>query len=71
MIIVTDTTPIISLLKTDKLELLQKLFEIAIIPNAVYDELVPNIIFHNEAKILLLNFLYKWVCLDLKYIFLL
>ena len=42
MIVISDTTPIISLIKIDKLFLLQKLFGKVIIPQAVYDELVSN-----------------------------
>ena len=51
MIIVSDTTPIISLLKADRLDLLQKLFGRVIIPKAVYDELVSNTTFQDEAKV--------------------
>ena len=40
MIVVSDTTPIISLMKAGQLELLQKLFEVVCIPDAVYRELI-------------------------------
>ncbi|MBQ2592703.1 MAG: DUF3368 domain-containing protein [Candidatus Riflebacteria bacterium] len=49
MIVISDTTPIISLIKIDKLFLLQKLFGKVIIPQAVYDELVSNPKYTNEA----------------------
>ena len=37
MIVISDTTPIISLLKINKLSLLQVLFKNVIIPQAVYN----------------------------------
>lgn len=42
MIIVSDTTPIISLTKIKRLELLKELFGNVIIPNAVYRELTSS-----------------------------
>ena len=36
MIIVSDTTPIISLIKADHLELLEQLFQEVMVPEAVY-----------------------------------
>lgn len=42
MIVVSDTTPIITLLKMNKLELLKNLFESIAVPNAVYNELTSN-----------------------------
>lgn len=50
MIIISDTTPIISLLKAEHLELLQYLFGEVIIPEAVYEELVENRMFRLEAE---------------------
>lgn len=50
MIIVSDTTPIISLSKIERLDLLQKLFEIIMVPGAVYNELTSNKQFQEEAK---------------------
>ena len=38
MIVVSDTTPLISLLKIERLDLLKKLFENVLIPQAVYEE---------------------------------
>ena len=42
MIVVSDTTPIISLLKADKLELLRMLYQNILIPDAVFAELLSN-----------------------------
>lgn len=51
MIIVSDTTPIISLIKAGQLELLQKLFGVVYIPNAVYRELIENEAYPEEARV--------------------
>ena len=37
--VISNTTPILSLLKIDKLEILKELYEQVIIPNAVYQEI--------------------------------
>ena len=50
MIVVSDTTPLISLMKLSCLELLEKLFGEVIIPEGVYDELTRNQAFHEEAE---------------------
>lgn len=42
MIVVADTTPIITLMKLNRLDLLEKLFGTVIVPNAVYEELISN-----------------------------
>ena len=39
MIVVSDTTPLISLLKLDLLDILQKMYSEVALPEAVYDEL--------------------------------
>ena len=52
MIVVSDTTPIISLLKARRLELLKTMFGEIIVPNAVYEELVSNPRFTDEAKLI-------------------
>lgn len=39
MIVVSDTTPLISLLKINRIDLLEKLFGDVLIPQAVFDEL--------------------------------
>ena len=51
MLIVSDTTPIISLIKVNRLDLLKTMFQEVIIPQAVYDELVCNLRFADEADI--------------------
>ena len=58
MIVISDTTPIISLLKANHLELLQKLYGNVLIPKAVYRELTENPAYSKEAKIVkMLDFL--------------
>lgn len=52
MIIISDTTPIISLLKAEHLDLLEKLFHEVVIPKAVYSELISNIKFQDEAQVI-------------------
>ena len=42
MIVVSDTTPLISLLKIQKMDLLEKLFGQVMIPKAVFDELTAD-----------------------------
>lgn len=51
MIVIADTTPIITLIKLNRLDLLEKLFGSVIIPSAVYDELTANQRFANESRI--------------------
>lgn len=50
MLVISDTTPIISLIKAEKLELLQKMFETVIVPDAVYYELTENPLYSTEAS---------------------
>lgn len=50
MIVISDTTPIISLMKAGQLELLQELFGVVYIPKAVYRELVENRAYIEEAR---------------------
>lgn len=50
MIVVADSTPIISLLKIKRLGILEKLFGEVLIPPAVFDELVRNPDFRDEAE---------------------
>ncbi len=52
MIIISDTTPIISLLKADQLELLQKLYKTVLVPRAVYRELTENPAYIKEAEVI-------------------
>jgi predicted nucleic acid-binding protein len=49
MIVVADTTPLISLLKIDRLELLEILFGQVLIPQAVFSELIAEKRFQAEA----------------------
>ncbi len=49
MIVVSDTTPLISLLKIDRMGLLEKLFGQVLIPQAVFDELTADERFKHEA----------------------
>ncbi len=48
MIAVSDTTPILSLLKADQLELLEILYGKVLIPEIVYKELTTNPVFKDE-----------------------
>ena len=50
MIVVSDTTPLISLLKIDQLNLLSHYFHEVWIPMAVFEELVSNPRFEEEAN---------------------
>lgn len=50
MIVVSDTTPLISLLKINRLSLLEKLFGQVLIPQAVYNELIADVRFEQEAN---------------------
>ena len=50
MIVVSDTTPLISLMKIGQFELINKLFGEIQIPDAVFDELVLNPKFVSESK---------------------
>lgn len=52
MLVVADTTPIISLLKIGRLDLLEKLFKTIKIPKAVFQELTSNSQFSKEAEII-------------------
>ena len=49
MIVVSDTTPLISLMKVGKLSLVKDLFGEVLIPGAVFDELVSNSRFPEEG----------------------
>lgn len=51
MIVISDTTPIIALIKINRLDLLEKLFDEVLIPEAVFDELTTNSLFENETAI--------------------
>ena len=50
MIVVSDATPIISFLKINRLDILNKLFGEVLLPEAVYEELTSNSAFQEEAE---------------------
>ena len=50
MIVVSDTTPLISLMKIGRLSLIEQLFGEVQIPHAVYIELVSNADYKEEAR---------------------
>ena len=49
MIVISDTTPLISLLKINRIDLLEKLFGDVLIPQAVFEELTIDERFRFEA----------------------
>lgn len=51
MIVVADTTPLITLLKINHFDILRDLYGEVHIPRAVYNELTENAYFANEAEI--------------------
>ena len=51
MIVISDTTPIVSLIKISRIDLLEKLFGEVCIPEAVFRELTTNTVFENEAEV--------------------
>ena len=51
MIVISDTTPIITLIKINRIDLLEKLFGEVFIPEVVFRELTTNTAFANEAEI--------------------
>ena len=52
MIVVSDTTPLISLLKINQLDLLEKLFGEVLIPEAVFNELTVDERFQLETQLI-------------------
>ena len=52
MIVISDTTPILSLLKAEQLDLLEKLFDTVTVPETVYEELTTNPIFESEKAVI-------------------
>lgn len=52
MIVVSDTTPLISLMKAGQLNVLEPLFQEVLIPEAVYSELTTNPKFPKEAELI-------------------
>ena len=52
MIVVSDTTPLITLMKAQQLQLLHILFGEVRVPNAVYQELTSNLSFQSEIDLI-------------------
>ena len=52
MIVISDATPLITLLKADELDILNKLFGEVLVPEAVYSEVTTNENFNNEAELI-------------------
>ena len=59
MLVVSDTTPIIAMMKAKCLYLLKSLFNTVLIPQAVYNELVDNQRYKQEANIIEQNDFFK------------
>ena len=53
MIVISDTTPLISLLKIGRLDLLEKIFGQVFIPDAVFSELTQNKSYAQEANMII------------------
>ena len=53
MIVVSDTTPLISLLKIGRLDLLEKIFGQVFIPDGVFNELIQNKNYTQEANMII------------------
>ena len=64
MIVVSDTTPLISLMKIGRLELAEQLFGEVQIPDAVYTELIANPQFLEEAQQIQSSSFIKRVVID-------
>lgn len=50
MLVVADTTPLISLIKIKRLSILERLFRQVLVPEAVYNELTTNTSFVEESR---------------------
>ena len=64
MIVVSDTTPLISLMKIGRLRLVEQLFGEVQIPDAVYKELITNPQFLEEAQQIQNSSFIKQVAID-------
>ena len=53
MIVVSDTSPLIALMKAGQLELLEKLYGNVIVPQAVFDELTNNSKYQKKADLII------------------
>jgi len=52
MIVISDTTPLISLMKIESLDILEKMYKKIIVPKAVCDELIINVDYQSEIDII-------------------
>ena len=52
MIVVSDTTPLITLMKADKLDILGSMFGDVLIPESVFSEVTSNDTYRDEANII-------------------
>ena len=52
VIVIADTTPLITLMKADKLDVLCSLFGEVLIPEAVFSEITGNNMFRDEADVI-------------------
>ena len=52
MIVISDTTPVFSLLKAEQLVLLEKLFDTVTVPQTLYEELTSNPVFEKEKAVI-------------------
>jgi len=52
MIVVSDSTPLITLMKAGRLNILEGLFGEVLIPEAVYSEVTDNQAFRDEAELI-------------------
>ena len=52
MIVVSDTTPMITLMKAQQLSVLHSLFDEVLVPEAVYQELTANHLFQSEIDLI-------------------
>ena len=55
MIVVSDSTPLITLMKAEKLYILQRLFGEVLIPETVFSELTSNESYPDEAELITEN----------------
>ena len=55
MIVVSDTAPLITLMKAEKLDILYNMFGEVMIPEAVFSEVTGNNTFKDEAEIIKLK----------------
>ena len=64
MIVVSDSTPLITLMKTERLEVLQALFGRVLIPETVFLELTSNDAYETEAELIRTSTFIKMVTVE-------